>query len=135
VSGFETLDDEECGSSGTLTLGRTEYTVGIQSRDTGDEICTLKYSEWGPNNRDSDLHSQYFNTMDHKYVYSRHDGSIFGFDHAQMDDRKLYTQKFLHLSHEYSTLRDQWMLKLEILLLSFCPNLLPHKIGKTFLTA
>jgi len=94
VSGFETLDDEECGSSGTLTLGRTEYTVGIQSRDTGDEICTLKYSEWGPNNRDSDLHSQYFNTMDHKYVYSRHDGSIFGFDHAQMDDRKLYTQKF-----------------------------------------
>ena len=95
VSGLEALDDEECGSSGTLTLGRTEYTVGIQSRDSGDQICTLTYSEWGPNNRDSDLQSQYFSTMDHKYVYSRHDGSIFGFDHAQTDDRrKLYTQKF-----------------------------------------
>lgn len=95
MSGFETLDEEECGSSGTLTLGRTEYTVGIQSRDSGDQICTLTYSEWGPNNRDSDLLSQYFNTMDHKYVYSRHDGSIFGFDHAQTDDRrKLYTQRF-----------------------------------------
>lgn len=95
VSGLEALDDEECGSSGTLTLGRTEYTVGIQSRDTGDEICTLKYSEWGPNNRDSDLHNQYFNTMDQKYVYSRHDGSIFGFDHGKRDEQgKLYTQKF-----------------------------------------
>ena len=95
MSGFESLDEEECGSSGTLTLGRTEYTVGIQSRDSGDQICTLTYSEWGPNNRDSDLLSQYFNTMDHKYVYSRHDGSIFGFDHAQTNDRrKLYTQRF-----------------------------------------
>ncbi|KAI9843205.1 MAG: bifunctional endoribonuclease/protein kinase ire1 [Sclerophora amabilis] len=95
VNGLEHIDDEECGSGGTLTLGRTEYTVGIQSRDTGDAICTLRYSEWGPNNRDSDLHSQYFSTMDKKYVYSRHDGSIFGFDLAQEDERrKLYTQKF-----------------------------------------
>ena len=95
MSGFETLNEEECGSSGTLTLGRTEYTVGIQSRDSGDQICTITYSEWGPNNRDSDLLSQYFSTMDHKYVYSRHDGSIFGFDHARTDDRrKLYTQRF-----------------------------------------
>ncbi|KAI9814766.1 MAG: bifunctional endoribonuclease/protein kinase ire1 [Pycnora praestabilis] len=94
VSGLELLEDEECGSTGTLTLGRTEYTVGIQSRDTGHSLCTIKYSEWGPNNRDSDLHGQYFSTMDKKYVYSRHDGSIFAFDHAQMDRGKaLYTQK------------------------------------------
>ncbi|KAI9674448.1 MAG: bifunctional endoribonuclease/protein kinase ire1 [Caeruleum heppii] len=95
VSGLEIPDEKECGSSGTLTLGRTEYTVGIQSRETGDAICTLKYSEWGPNNRDSDLHGQYSTTMDRKYIYSRHDGSIFGFDHARMDERRrLYTQKF-----------------------------------------
>ncbi|KAI9812511.1 MAG: bifunctional endoribonuclease/protein kinase ire1 [Thelocarpon impressellum] len=95
VSGLEAPDEDECGSSGTLTLGRTEYTVGIQSRDTGDLLCTLRYSEWGPNNRDSDLHNQYSSTMDNKYVYSRHDGSIFGFDHAQLDERRrLYTQKF-----------------------------------------
>ncbi|MCJ1304391.1 bifunctional endoribonuclease/protein kinase ire1 [Hypocenomyce scalaris] len=94
VNGLENLDDEECGSSGSLILGRTEYTVGIQHRDTAEPICTLMYSEWGPNNRDSDLHSQYLTTMDQKYVYSRHDGSIFGFDHARLDERrKSYTQK------------------------------------------
>ncbi|KAI9850564.1 MAG: bifunctional endoribonuclease/protein kinase ire1 [Thelocarpon superellum] len=95
VSGLEMPTDDECGSSGTLTLGRVEYTVGIQSRETGDPICTLKYSEWTPNNRDLDLQNQYSSTLDQKYVYSRHDGSIFGFDHAQMDERRrLYTQKF-----------------------------------------
>ncbi|KAI9752917.1 MAG: Peroxisomal membrane protein pex16 [Chaenotheca gracillima] len=95
VSGLENLEEEECGSGGTLVLGRTEYTVGIQSRETGESICTIRYAEWGPNNRDSDLHSQYISTLDNKYVYSRHDGSIFGFDHAQEDERrKLYTQKF-----------------------------------------
>lgn len=94
VNGLESLDDDECGSSGTLVLGRTEYTVGIFQRDTTNPICTLIYSEWGPNNRDFDLQSQYSSTMDQKYVYSRHDGSIFGFDHARDDDRrKLYTQK------------------------------------------
>lgn len=95
VSGLESLDDDECGSTGSLVLGRTEYTVGIQHRDTAEAICTLMYSEWGPNNRDSDLHSQYSSTMDQKYVYSRHDGSIFGLDHARGDDRrKDFTQKF-----------------------------------------
>ena len=94
VNGLESLDEEECGSVGSLVLGRTEYTVGIQQRDTAEPICTLMYSEWGPNNRDSDLHSQYSATMDQKYVYSRHDGSIFGFDHAREDHRrKSYTQK------------------------------------------
>ncbi|KAI9809914.1 MAG: hypothetical protein M1825_000347 [Sarcosagium campestre] len=97
VNGLESLDDgeEECGSGGTLTLGRTEYTVGIQSKITGEPICTLKFAEWGPNNRDSDLQGQYFNTLDNKYVYSRHDGSIFGFDFARMQERRqAYTQKF-----------------------------------------
>ena len=94
VSGLEALDEKECGSGGSLVLGRTEYTVGIQHRDTAEPICTLMYYEWGPNNRDSDLQSQYSTTMDQKYVYSRHDGSIFGFDHARADERrKSYTQK------------------------------------------
>ncbi|MCJ1416656.1 bifunctional endoribonuclease/protein kinase ire1 [Xylographa parallela] len=96
VNGLELLDEEECGTSGSLVLGRTEYTVGIQQRDTAESICTLMYSEWGPNNRDNDLQNQYSSTMDQKYVYSRHDGSIFGFDHGRVDEeKKLYTQKLL----------------------------------------
>ncbi|KAL9634857.1 MAG: hypothetical protein Q9164_003832 [Protoblastenia rupestris] len=92
--GLDVLDDEECGSGGTFVLGRTEYTITIQNRDTTEPICTLKYSEWGPNTRDGDLHSQYLETMDNKYVYPLHDGSIFGWDHGQMADRqRSYTQK------------------------------------------
>ena len=92
--GLETLDDEECGSRGSFVLGRTEYTITIQNRDTTEPICTLKYSEWGPNTRDGDLHSQYSSTMDNKYVYPLHDGSIFGWDYGQMIERqKSYTQK------------------------------------------
>lgn len=94
VNGLEGLEVEECGSNGTLALGRTEYTVTIASRGAEGPICTLKYSEWGPNNRDSDLHNQYMSTMDKKYIYSRYDGSIFGFDHSYMDVRRnLFTQK------------------------------------------
>ena len=92
--GLDVLDDEECGSSGSFVLGRTEYTITIQNRDTTEPICTLKYSEWGPNTRDGDLHNQYLTTMDNKYVYPLHDGSIFGWDHTQMADRqRSYTQK------------------------------------------
>ncbi|KAI9824338.1 MAG: bifunctional endoribonuclease/protein kinase ire1 [Phylliscum demangeonii] len=95
VTGLEVPDEEDCASSGTLTLGRTEYVVGIQNRDTGEPICTLKYWEWGTNHRDEDLQAQYVATMDKKYVYSRHDGSIFAFDHAPVEERRtLYTQKF-----------------------------------------
>ena len=92
--GLETLDDEECGSRGSFVLGRTEYTITIQNRDTTEPICTLKYSEWGPNTRDGDLHSQYSSTMDNKYVYPLHDGSIFGWDYGRiMEKQRAYTQK------------------------------------------
>ncbi|KAL8808729.1 MAG: hypothetical protein Q9200_004080 [Gallowayella weberi] len=91
---FAGLDEEECESMGSFVLGRTEYTISIQNRDTAEPICTLMYSEWGPNTRDRDLHSQYSVTMDNRYVYSLHDGSIFGWDHGQMLERqRSYTQK------------------------------------------
>lgn len=88
------LDPEECeATSGTLVLGRVEYAVAIQNTETGDPICTLKYSEWTPNNRDMDLQSQYIRTMDQSHVYSMHDGVVLGFDHSRMD-RPRYTQRF-----------------------------------------
>ncbi|KAJ6179749.1 hypothetical protein N7519_010210 [Penicillium mononematosum] len=90
----EDLDSDECEStSGTLVLGRVEYAVAIQNTETGDPICTLKYSEWAPNNRDMDLQSQYYRTMDESHIYSMHDGVVLGFDHSRMD-RPRYTQRF-----------------------------------------
>lgn len=91
--GLESIGDE-CRTGSSFVLGRTEYTITIQNRDTTEPICTLTYSEWGPNTRDEDLHSQYSTTMDQKYVYALHDGSIFGLDYTQMVTRqKSYTQK------------------------------------------
>ncbi|KAI9931421.1 hypothetical protein ASPWEDRAFT_58179 [Aspergillus wentii DTO 134E9] len=88
------FDADECEStSGTLVLGRVEYAVAIQNTETGDSICTLKYSEWTSNNRDIDLQSQYFQTMDQSHIYSMHDGVVLGFDHSRMD-RPRYTQRF-----------------------------------------
>ncbi|OJI86847.1 hypothetical protein ASPTUDRAFT_39847 [Aspergillus tubingensis CBS 134.48] len=93
VDGLD-VDMEECESpSGTLVLGRVEYTVAIQNTETGDPICTLKYSEWTANNRDMDLQSQYLRTMDQSHIYSMHDGVVLGFDHSRMD-RPRYTQRF-----------------------------------------
>ena len=80
-------------TSGTLVLGRVEYAVAIQNTETGDPICTLKYSEWTPNNRDIDLQSQYFRTMDQSHIYSMHDGVVLGFDHSRME-RPRYSQRF-----------------------------------------
>ncbi|KAJ5675390.1 Serine/threonine-protein kinase ppk4 [Penicillium macrosclerotiorum] len=93
VDGLDS-DSEECETtSGTLVLGRVEYAVAIQNTETGDPICTLKYSEWAPNNRDMDLQSQYMRTMDQSHIYSMHDGVVLGFDHSRMD-RPRYTQRF-----------------------------------------
>ncbi|KXJ85913.1 hypothetical protein Micbo1qcDRAFT_190755 [Microdochium bolleyi] len=69
--------DEECVSSGTITLSRTEYTVTIDRLDRSEQIATLKYSEWGPNNADSDLHEQYRTTPRERYITSRTDGKLF----------------------------------------------------------
>ena len=75
-------DNEECSSTGTITLGRTEYTVGIQRRD-GRPIATLKYSEWTPNNFDNDLFQQHHASIDNWYIASKHDGRVYAFDYAR----------------------------------------------------
>lgn len=80
------VDSEEC-YGGTITLGRTEYTVGI-SNPRGYPVATLKYSEWSPNIKDEDLMRQYSTTMDKLYITSRHDGRVYGFDFDRDAERR-----------------------------------------------
>jgi serine/threonine-protein kinase/endoribonuclease IRE1 len=97
VNGLGSLEDNECETIGTLTLGRTEYTVSIADKLTGNPICTIRYFEWGPNNRDKDLHNQYASTMDSKYIYTQHDGSVVAVDYretSRFGNSILYKQKF-----------------------------------------
>ncbi|KAF1982387.1 hypothetical protein K402DRAFT_363106 [Aulographum hederae CBS 113979] len=82
AQGFEGLEDEECESSSTVMIGRTEYTVTMHNETSGAPICTIRYFEWTPNNRDRDLQNQYKATMDNTYIYSQHDGRILTMDHS-----------------------------------------------------
>ncbi|KAH8602613.1 hypothetical protein B0O99DRAFT_498545 [Bisporella sp. PMI_857] len=72
------VDNEECKPNATFSLGRTEYTVGISRHSDNQQIATLKFSEWVPNNYDNDLIRQYRSTMDRRYIETSHDGSITG---------------------------------------------------------
>lgn len=85
VNPLESLDDEECESIGTLTLARTDYTIGIQDRNSAEPISTIKYFEWVVNNRDQDLASKYRRTMDNRYIYTKHDGWILGLEIGSED--------------------------------------------------
>lgn len=83
-------DSEEC-SDGTITLGRTEYTVIIHRAD-GSPIASLKYSEWGPNTQDNDLIQQNHISKDSRYIMSQHDGKIYGFHFGRVnEERPLFT--------------------------------------------
>ncbi|KAH7189673.1 uncharacterized protein B0J16DRAFT_340032 [Fusarium flagelliforme] len=84
----------ECSSTGTITLGRTEYIVGIQRRDDGLPIATLKYSEWSPNNYDSDLFQQHHSSLDKKYITSQHDGKVYAFDYTRSEKVPVFSEHF-----------------------------------------
>lgn len=92
---FDDRDKEECRTTGSITLGRTEYTVAIQRLSDGRPIASLKYSEWGPNTFDSDLYLQYRKSMDSRYVTSRHDGKVYAFDQSRPEKTQaLFSSKF-----------------------------------------
>ena len=87
VNPLESLEEEEeCEPIGTLTLGRTEYIIGIQDSDSGEKISTIRYFEWGPNNRDLDLGNSYNSTMDSKYIYTKYDGTVYGLQLSSGND-------------------------------------------------
>ena len=96
LNGLE-MEDDECEPTPTINLGRTDYTVSIQDRTTGEDICTIRFFEWTANNRDRDLYQQYEAAMDGKYIYSRFDGSINALKHdrraGSWDTKLLYKQK------------------------------------------
>ncbi|KAF2769250.1 kinase-like protein, partial [Teratosphaeria nubilosa] len=79
INPLETLEDEECEPIRTITIGRTEYTIGVQDGNSVDSepLCIIRYFEWTPNTFDNDLRLQYAETLDKKYVYTKHDGSIY----------------------------------------------------------
>ncbi len=78
---FDESSGEECSVGGTITLGRTDYKVLVRRTD-GLTIATLRYSEWGPNNYDSDLHRQYRSPSDNRYITGKPNGDVYGFSYS-----------------------------------------------------
>ncbi|KAF2795629.1 hypothetical protein K505DRAFT_323933 [Melanomma pulvis-pyrius CBS 109.77] len=87
----------EC--KGYFNLGQTEYIISIQNKNTGANICTIKYSEWTPNNRDRDLQAQYLETTDQQYIYTRYDGHAIAYDHK----RPKRSQRHLSFKRKFSS--------------------------------
>jgi serine/threonine-protein kinase/endoribonuclease IRE1 len=89
--------DTECKTSSTFTIGRTEYTVYINSEKDGHPIAKLQFSEWVPNNYDHDLQRQYRTTLDNKYIHTLTNGGIIGVDHndenSGADGKTLFQDK------------------------------------------
>jgi serine/threonine-protein kinase/endoribonuclease IRE1 len=96
-SGTYSVDDESCAPkgrdyfharehecSGSINLGQTQYTISIHNKQSNEHICTIKYAEWAPNNRDRDLQIQYSSTMDNQYIYSRYNGQVMALDHNRL---------------------------------------------------
>jgi serine/threonine-protein kinase/endoribonuclease IRE1 len=108
-SGTYSVDDESCAPkgrdyfhaqerdcSGTINLGQTQYTISIHNKQTNEHICTIKYAEWAPNNRDRDLQMQYSATMDNQYIYSMYNGLVIALDHNRLGrsrQRPLFKQE------------------------------------------
>lgn len=103
VNPLDKLDEEECEPIGTLVIGRTEWTISIQDRVSYEPITTLRFFEWVPNNRDHDLRSKYSVTMDGKYIYPRHDGSIYGIDLSQSDPRSVLADKAASFQQKFDS--------------------------------
>ncbi|KAL9113679.1 MAG: hypothetical protein Q9227_002124 [Pyrenula ochraceoflavens] len=95
LGGLEIVEDEACEPRGTLSLGRVQYTVFIRSGNTGETLCTIKYSEWVPNNRDVDLQTQYTSTLDKSHIFSFHDGRVVRIDYSKdAHGQKKFTKIF-----------------------------------------
>ncbi|KAF1360146.1 hypothetical protein EJ07DRAFT_116409 [Lizonia empirigonia] len=108
-SGTYSVDDESCAPkgrnyfhaherecSGSINLGQTQYTISIHNKQTNEHICTIKYAEWAPNNRDRDLQMQYQATMDNQYIYSMFNGEVIALDHNRLGksrQRPLFRQE------------------------------------------
>jgi serine/threonine-protein kinase/endoribonuclease IRE1 len=92
LSGFE-IDEQDCEPAGVLHVGRTTHSVVIQDGITREMVCTIKYSEWTPNNGDQDLHSQYNNPFDNRRIHSFHDGQFIGLDISGVDRRTKFHGK------------------------------------------
>lgn len=101
-SGTYSVDDESCAPksrdyfyaherecSGSINLGQTQYTISIHNKQTNEHICTIKYAEWAPNNRDRDLQMQYSATMDNQYIYTRYNGEVIALDHNRLGKSRL----------------------------------------------
>lgn len=78
--GFE---DVACKTGRTMRVGRNTYTFTISNEQTGQDMCTIRYSEWVTNQLDHDLQAQYRTSFDGYDLRIFHDGWIMGIERGE----------------------------------------------------
>ncbi|KPI45900.1 Serine/threonine-protein kinase/endoribonuclease IRE1 [Cyphellophora attinorum] len=72
-----------------INLGRIQYTIRIENKDLGQEICTIRYAEWIPNGADGDLQAQHTRPQDSLYIQPTYNGRVIAFE----DEKPLWHDK------------------------------------------
>jgi len=86
-SGFE-FEDPACRPGRSLRLGRSTYTFTISNEETGQDLCTIRFSEWVTNKMDHDLQNQYTTSLDDYDLRALHNGWVYGLDTTAQQDRQ-----------------------------------------------
>ncbi|KAK5090468.1 bifunctional endoribonuclease/protein kinase ire1 [Lithohypha guttulata] len=82
------IEDSACKPERTLRLGRNTYTFTISSEATGQEICTIRFSEWVSNRADQDLQTQHSRSLDDYDIHTFHNGLVMGVDVTNDEHRQ-----------------------------------------------
>ena len=89
-SGFD-FEDSACRPGRTLRLGRNTYIFTISNEETGQDLCTIRFSEWVTNKMDHDLQDQHTTSLDGYDLRALHNGWVFGLDTtAEPDNQHRY---------------------------------------------
>ena len=89
---YQSQFDNECGSRGTFTLGRNQYTVSIQDHMSGLPVARIVYSEWVLNQANRDLAEQHPVPRNKHVITGRHDGMVYSFDQAKNESEPLFNR-------------------------------------------
>lgn len=82
------FEDSACRPGRTLRLGRNTYTFTISNEETGQDLCTIRFSEWVTNKMDHDLQNQHTTSFDGYDLRVFHNGWAVALDTTAEPDKQ-----------------------------------------------
>ncbi|KAK5952742.1 bifunctional endoribonuclease/protein kinase ire1 [Knufia fluminis] len=82
------FEDPACRPGRTLRLGRNTYIFTISNEETGQDLCTIRFSEWVTNKMDHDLQNQHTTSFDGYDLRVFHNGWAVALDTTAEPDKQ-----------------------------------------------